>query len=715
MSTQLQPSPELFRVPLQDLGGGDFGGLAQAEQDYILQNLQVFAILALADRLQAEAKRQAALCRHLGRGWSAKAILDRFRLYTHGGTKPNGDTFAAYDWRSLQRAYTNGVRAERLSAETRKFWRGIYARFRGRSDALKAAYHHLIHHCWLAGEAIPGLPEDGEAQTLFTWWAERYPERPLPSGRIVRPELLPSGWSYDSFRRAVAPATRAQKKVIQFGHFAAHGDWAAQLLRDRRKLRPLECILFDDVRFDTKVLAQDERGAWQSVYPVGIVALDLATGCDLGLTLMPRLKRDDGAHNGITRDGLRLLLYQILTGFGLPPWPVRLVVEKAAAALSHIDQRFLATTLGDRLTVKETSMDTFQRLQGGLREKHGRPWDKGWIEAYFRPLQTHLAGLPGQTGRRYDDTPGELEAAERHSLELCKRAQVAGVAVSALRGRLRTFDEFHAAAREAMALLRYRTDHSLQGFEEVFEGVTADGRYLPILDGNDIPAAVVEIRNRIEAPVERMRRIMAAEGARFQPIDSGALWPLLSTKHPVTIRSGRIRVEIKSLMRKAGTPGDALVYWHHEAEFLRDPRHQGAKLDGYFSDDARLLHVVRDGALLGSVPLQRRVDLTDAEALQREAAHVAADRNRELAQLRDEYLSGEQAEHQANHAHDEQLLAASQPGSLTAALSEAARKATPRRRPKSTARDFCDIMDDDDAPETSSTNQTPDTTWEDLL
>lgn len=626
---------------------GEIKGLPKREQRYVLNNLEVFRAIDRATSIVAECKRQARICRSadLEGGWSWKRIHARYTAWRDAGR----------DWRTIVRQWNPGRTQQSLPTETLAWWRSEWARARGRQDTARATYSRLTQH-WLSGEEVPGLGN------IFSWWGENFPEQTMPHvSRIPRPELLPRGWSQTSFYAAVQPRCKAVARLVQHGSFAAHTHWAAQVLRDRSQLRPFECILFDDVRFDKQVLAQAENGEWQSVYPVGIVAIDLATGCDLGITLMPRLQREDGGHHGITRDGLRLLLHQIFATFGLPPYPVELVVEKAAAAIAKPDQTFLTETFGDRIRIRETEMQDFARIKGGLKERHGTPWSKAWIEAYFRPLQTAIAYLAGSTGTRYDDNPGDLPALVKDSLDLASRARASNIEVSALRGRLLTFDEFHSAVLEAMQILRWRTNHNLQGFDEIFEARLEDGSYLAIQDAAEIPSTALSITSRSEAPVERMRRLVT--DTKFSPVPPATLYQLLNDKLAVRIVQGKITVRNKRLQRKAGSITDPLIYWSGDSDLLINERLWSVPLDGYFSADLEVLHLVRDGAYLGSVSRWHRADITDKEALADAAAEVGKARGTIVSDLRRDYLAPQQAEQESDRRHNAAIFAAADPAS----------------------------------------------------
>lgn len=653
-------------IPATDSGPETFVTMTDAERDWLAMNLAIFGEIDRAPKVTEACRRAGRQCEHLGRGWDWRSIYRRYKSWLTSGRDPL----------SIRRRYRSPVKS--LPDETIAWWRSEWARSRGRKDCLKATYHRLTRH-WLRGGEVPGLG------TIYTWWAEKHPTLRFVPSQIPRPRYMPQGWSYDTFVRHVKPRSHAGQHLIAFGHFAAHSHWSAQVMRDTSALRPLEYILFDDVRFDKKVLAQAPDGSWQSVYPVGIVGYCLATRCDLEIALMPRLQREDGSHHGITRDGLRLCLHTILSTYGLPPYPMTLVVEKAAAALSAADQNYITNTFGDRIRIIETSMEEYAELRGGMKERHGTPWSKAWIESYFRPLQTALAHLPGATGNRYDNNPGTLEASERAALDLVAKATARGIPVSSLRTPLKTFDQFHAAVREAMEMLRWRTDHQIRSFDEVFEAELPDGSYIPIEDPDALPANATIQRPRKEAPVERMQRIIRQQSIRFEAIHPGMIYPLLHEKARVKIVQGRINVSAQRLRRKAGS-GTPVVYWQRDHDLLNNPDMWSQDLDGYFPEDMSCVHLVRDGAYLGTVRRLAEPGMDDTAALRATAADVVHARNTEAALLRETYLEPQQREWDAAQEHNRTVLAA-HPETGGQAMARAEQAVSAERRERKNIRD----------------------------
>ena len=124
------------------------------------------------------------------------------------------------------------------------------------------------------------------------------------------------------------------------------------LLRDRSKLRFLDMITFDDVRIDNKCLVSMPGMKRQIGYPLGVLALDIATGCDIAHCVKPRIKREaDASTFGIASEDVRYLILNIIETYGLPPYPITFVIENAAATLSRADELAITQTFGDRIRI----------------------------------------------------------------------------------------------------------------------------------------------------------------------------------------------------------------------------------------------------------------------------------------------------------------------------------------------------------------------------
>ncbi len=117
-----------------------------------------------------------------------------------------------------------------------------------------------------------------------------------------------------------------------------------------------------------------------------------------------------------------------------------------------------------------TSTFEAKMMQHGFRETGGQPYSKALVEVLWRILETQIARLPLATGPRYDSMPTEVKEAERYTLSLIN--QIDGSmeqALSKLTLPGLTFEQAYDSVVQALRLLRYRTNHKLQGFDRVRE------------------------------------------------------------------------------------------------------------------------------------------------------------------------------------------------------------------------------------------------------
>lgn len=615
--------------------------------------LRAFELIAEAATVQegcAQAAREFRGCRGFSRG----NLYTLYSLYKKGGRKRDsrgqltGPTYEPGDWRCLLPNYSPGKGSQPI--EFIDHLVGLKARTT-RKDIVAGIRQVLIDE-WLHGTHIPGYG------TAEAWYRER--GRFMPDARrLVRDRDLPEGWSLSNLRRLLARRLRrrSQKTLVETGFHDAHGAFAAQLLRDRSRLRPLELVTFDDVRFDVKVVMRTGN-TWQVCYPLGLLALDVATGAIIGVGVKPAAKRVEidgaetdqaaGTRMAISRRETCYLLLQILERLGLPPYTMNLLLENASAALTAEDERAFLTLMGGRLQIEKTGMARRKLLKSGFVEQGGMPWQKGWIEAFFRKLHTSINHLPGASGARYQLDPGELDDRVRTTLSLLKRAGQHGVSIESLRLPLLTMDQFSYMLHHWVERLNWRIDHHLQGFDTVLETQDAAGRWLRFEDCEDLPLGA-ELVERMEAPLERLTRL--ARGHQFATLPPSVLLPLYADKRPVRIRNGRIQFTDKHLSR------DPLVFFERGNPVLAEAN-EGRPCLGFLREDLSLLHVTDEHyAYLGSVPNQRRIDVLDTRAIKQAAGQVHADRCAERDTVRD-ILRPLEREAAADRAHNERVLTA---------------------------------------------------------
>jgi hypothetical protein len=615
------------------------------ERTRLRELFRAFKEISAAPTVAIGVQRAASARSHLGWGWSAKSLDQLFRLYVHGGYKPGdvrreGARFAAGDWRSLVRTYKG--RTSSLPAEFIAFWRGIVLENKGRDDVVAASWKYLVNEVWLLGQPVPGYG------TVDDWCLRTGRARPNPM--LVRPGELPEGWDERTLRRYV-PKRKATRKQAAQGYLAAHGYQPDQVLTDRSPLKPFERLFIDDVRLDKRTLwLQGSRG--QIVYPLGVLALDAASGIDTAFLTKPRaLDEDTGKRLGITADMSFQLVLNHIRRWGLAPWTITFVHENAAACLTREQRALLDQVFGDRIRFEATSIFRSRMLEHGFTEQGGCPWSKAPIEVFFRVLQTHLSRDRGSTGPRYDDKHGSLVKMEDYTLELVERAGGLQHIIDQLRTPLPRWEQTHDAIERALELLRFRTNHSLQGFERVVEWRRSPAdNYRPEAELQALPAdeqaLITDIISRLESPAERFVRLL--DGVQLEPVDPDLLTWLEGPRRKVTVRNGKIAVRSVDL---AAEP----IIFREVGHTLLEEECEGETFEGVLTPDGDRLVLSQDGRILGAIDRQARVAANDKEALLRETGRVLAARTADREQLRG-YLLDEDRRLAADQAHNERVL-----------------------------------------------------------
>ncbi|MFA5263218.1 MAG: hypothetical protein WC378_05285 [Opitutaceae bacterium] len=622
--------------------------VSEPERARVREVFRAFRDIASKKNNKAGAAYAAAKRRGMGRGWKAKTLADLYRAYTNGGHKPGdyrrvGAIYAAGDWRVLLRDWKP---RESLVPEVFRRWLNEeFAQFRGRSDCARALWRHVIFDVWLKDKPIPGY---GIASD---WYREAGIARPHP--QLVRPQELPSGWSESNFRRFLPKSQRIRKELAH-GYLAAHGHQAHQVLTDRSEILPLQYVMLDDNRPDMRCVYFN-NSAGEIVYPLLVLGLDVCSGVDLANCAKPRAlqAREGDKKHGVTQDMALLVLCNILRKWGLPPWPITFIHERAAACVSPEVKRQIEDVFGDRIQFMETNIYREKMTAHGFVESGGMPYMKAHLESFFRIFATQTARLPGSTGPRYDAAPRDGAAIESYTLKLLERAKGIESVIAQLKRPLLDFNEAHEAIEKALSLLRFRINHSLQGFSRVREWrrSTAEN-YQPWESFLALPAdeqnAITDLVDRLECPAERFCRLLS--GVQMTPVDPNFLTWLAGPRHPkpVRIRDGKIRIDNDS------HGDDKLVFWEPNCEILGE---EGEEFEAVISRDGNSIVLAKDGRVVGNVARQGLINFGDREARLQAAIEVHKTRTADREMLRGYYLAGTDEALADMRRHNEAVLA----------------------------------------------------------
>jgi hypothetical protein len=610
--------PMLLEIPASDTA--EFMAEHPDQRYRVLGLFIAFREMGSTSNIKSGAMRAAMARRNIGRGWSAKSLMDLFRAYKCGGHKPGdwrkkGPSFPPGDWRILTRDYQGKPLA--LPEEFKSWLTEQLSQFRGRKDCVSALYRHVIQAVWLKGLPIPSYG------TVDEWC--RLTGRARPHPHLVRPGELPDGWSLSTFRRAL-PKRQATRAQIAGGYLLAHTHQPDQVLTDRSPLMPLQFVIMDDHRVDRRCL-HFSGGRGEFVYPLIVGGVDACSAVDTAMVGKPRcLKRSEqenseekAVREGVTQDMALLVVINTLREFGLPEgYPITFVHEKAAACIPSHAKHLLREAYGDRIQFMATSTFEAKMMQHGFRETGGQPYAKALVEVLWRILETQLARQPLATGPRYDDTPTEVKEAEIYTLKLLDKVGGIEQALAKLALPALTFEQAYDGVVSALRLLRFRTNHRLQGFDRVREWrMNPADNYRPIEELSTLSPAeqakVEDIIERLECPAERFVRL--ARGVKFAAVDENLLTYIEGTPRQVNVRDGKISVRAQEI-------GDDMLVFRESNNPLLDEDAEGRSYDAVLSPDGSRIVLAKDGRILGCVFAQERVNRADTRALHQEQLRV---------------------------------------------------------------------------------------------
>ena len=626
MSKAIANTP-VFPIPVDEFE--DFARLDEEMKKFIHEHLDIFTAFSNAEAINKEALAQSQRYAHRGRGYSAKALMDKFRRFRKAGA----------NWQVIIPAWRN--KDKTLPPQFIDFWRGICGENKRPLDGTKGAYRRLIYEFYAGGATIPGYNKDWRGI-----WEAEHPEIEEPKQCPTHDKDLPKGWSYRNLMRY--QPTKAQLALMRTGRKAAHGH-QMPLLRDRSKLKPFQYIAIDDFWIDQEVIFMGGTKP-QVCRAIGLLALDVATGRDVAFFLKPRLTRADGTREGISRDEVRELLLTLFDVHGVPAdYPVTLIVENAAAAISPDVEESLRHATGGHVKIERTGIVHETLLSHGFKERGGKPQEKGWLESFIRLVHTTAGHFPGQTGSRYENLPGDTAMTVHYVKQLIKRAGADIDTLARLQMPLLKFEEAQAAYIELLTLLSNRTDHQLQGFEKNTRWRSSPGEsWRAIEELKRLPAAVAhsaQIIEERESPSARFNRLLSL--VRMVKLPPEALLPLYDDPRQVQIRSGRIVIQDRNLSI------DPITFWQEKHELLE--RFSGDSLDAHVARDLSAVHLTRSGRYLGSIQKYTAPSLDDPGALGRLSGQVHRQREHDAAIVRG-YLGNHDQKLKSMRDHNEKLF-----------------------------------------------------------
>lgn len=446
--------------------------------------------------------------------------------------KSQGPAGYAGDWRVL---LDGRYEKPRDNKDLREWAQGLALEYKRESSDLaawKAAIRQLV-----AGDRIPGLG---------TWreiWRRENPGEPTPD--LCPYHDLRGGQPRQLSRTSWYQLIKVPQEVralARSGTAKARGLLADLTGFDTSTLKPLELIVFDDVRPDFRCI---DPATGEVVEIWLLVAMCVATRVILRFGLMPRRRlicAETGkiTHTGIDRRDMQNLIVDLFRTYGLPTgYTTTLLVENASAAVEKPFEAGLAEASAGRIKVRRTPMLSGNPFCEGWREEgKGNPRAKGWLESAFNLLHNESSNIKGYIGADYSLKPQALEPAVRYTQDLLKKS--AGImALTDRKLRNLPFVDLREALQdleEIFIRMNARRAHSLTGFNLLTEWrwkAAVASPWMPWDQFPNLPAeamAAIETRQEPESPWMRMQRLVAGEKFQYLP---DAVFPDLLLDHAI--------------------------------------------------------------------------------------------------------------------------------------------------------------------------------------
>jgi len=600
----------------------DWLALPHDERERVKEMLGIFTTVKSDPRGVVSSLRSIAQANAGRRGWSFCNLRTLFY----------GWLSASSDWRVLARNYGHDTS---LPAGFIDHLRTLCLKeHRSRKQAIEK-----IRTAWRAGETVPGYG------TWREWFAARWPDREVP--RAFAGDY-PEGWSNSNLYLHMPPP--AQQALATRGFAAAHGQ-IPHVIRDTSTLRPLEMIVFDDFECDTLCVFQR-----RVVRVRGVLAIDVATRRKLAVGFKPLLTDDEGKKRAITRADVQFLIKQIFVRYGVPAgYPVTLLVENAAAAIGEGLEAALEMFFHGQVRVQRTNMLEHKTLANGFVESGGRPWEKGWIESAFNLMHNLAGSQPGQKGARYDLAPASTAARVAYCEGLLSdKLGLTDAQIAQFQLPIENFDTLQTAYEQIFDLMDNRTEHKLLGFDQVSEWCRGTGdAWHPMPEIVALPREQqlgLEVRSRMESPLERWSRLAAA--CAFVKVPEFFVALLAFTPRRIAVSNRKVT------FTHAGT---GFTYLDTEGCLKALP--EGAKLLGYFDETApgRLYLTDLKGRAVGVLKHNAPADIKDPEAISEAAALVKEFFHAQVQGPVRELLAAEDTRLAAAQAHNDTRLAEFRP------------------------------------------------------
>ncbi|MCX6915668.1 MAG: hypothetical protein NT167_21920, partial [Verrucomicrobia bacterium] len=244
-----------------------------------------------------------------------------------------------------------------------------------------------------------------------------------------------------------------------------------------------------------------------------LIARDRGTAMLLGYGMRPANTREDGSQEHLRLRDMKQLCGWVLERYGLPPYEMIWKLEHGTATLPPAVKAALRELLPGSIDISYSSMLGGSSPTGFGQRGIGNSKAKASLESHNRLQHTMLSYIGGQTGKSYSSRPADLAARAKEAGIIWKTAQQLpehlrkDVGYSVL-----TINQAREHLYRCFKAQNGRTEHELQGFEEVVE--LWDGQSW-INQANlieltcDATRSTMPPRVRKESPIERCTRLIA--------------------------------------------------------------------------------------------------------------------------------------------------------------------------------------------------------------
>lgn len=377
-------------------------------------------------------------------------------------------------WRALTVEYARKSAYVRLPEPFVQCWHEYFMRFqvdRSGAQARKALLARLA--AWRAGDAGSAIPG----------YASPPPDQPGKD--------YPAGWSLRNLMKR--KPSKLRTLLIKHGRSDAKAQCGPIVRRTRTDLEPGQLIIFDDVWQDHDVMFP---GAKELVRPLGLVALDAASGKQIAWGMRPRLRGEGGKSVQLKAFDMEMLITDVLCHVGVHKDGCVFAMERGTANVSEKTERFLRDKFN--VTVERGGVDRAASFFGGfVGAFKGNSRFKAALESHHNLIHNALSFIPAYTGkdRAYPENTQGMKLAYAALVRDAERIGMPRSAIDKLSVGALDWLTFIQIYDLVLQRVNARTDHALEGWtrRQIAEiRLSENAPWMP-LDGRLSKAVVDEL------------------------------------------------------------------------------------------------------------------------------------------------------------------------------------------------------------------------------